>query len=108
MSLALAMAAVGQNATAAFEEDDVKNLRTGQTFRAKIEPIADLELNTELGRDSRSSHWFHIRDRTVDMGAGDELTAIGARFIILPAAAPDNAASLHLKYMAMQLAGKDH
>jgi hypothetical protein len=108
MSMARDMAMAGQTATAVFEEDDAKNLRTGKTFRAKIEPLADLELNTELGRDPRASHWFHILDRTVDMAAGDEVTALGARFKILPAAAPDNAASLHLKYLAMQLTVKDN
>ena len=101
------MAAVGQRATAAFEEELVKNQRTGLVFRAKIEPLADLELNTALGRDPRSSHWFHVRDRGVDLIAGDEVTGLGARFLILPSAAPDNASSVHLKFLAEQLTDKD-
>ena len=101
------MAAVGQGATAAFEEEAVKNLRTGLVFRAKIEPLADLELNTALGRDPRSSHYFHVRDRAVDLVAGDEVTALGARFEILVGVAPDNAASVHLKFLAMQLTAQD-
>ena len=107
MSLARQFAAVGQSATAAFEEEDCKNLRTNMAFRAKLEPIGDLELNTELGRDPRSSDYFHVRDATVDIMAGDEIAALGRTFKILPANAPDNAASLHRKFTAMQLTTKD-
>lgn len=107
MSLARQFAAVGQSATAAFEEEDCVNLRTKQPFRAKIEPIADLELNSELGRDPRSSDYFHIRDAAVVILANDIISALGRQFKILPSHAPDNAASLHRKFQAMQLTSKD-
>ena|ERR1035437_888257 len=107
MSLARQYAAVGQNATAAFEEEDCTNLRTGLPFRAKIEPIGDIELNTELGRDPRASDYFHVRDRTVEINTLDEISALGTKFMILPGNAPDNAASLHRKFTAMQLTDKD-
>lgn len=107
MSLARQFAAVGQNATAAFEEEDCINLRTGFQFRAKIEPIGDLELNTELGRDPRSSDYFHIRDSSADIISNDKISALGKTFQILTANAPDNAASLHRKFTAMQLTDKD-
>ena len=108
MSLARNMAAVGQGATAAFEEVSVTNLRTNLMFRAKIEPIADKDLNTEFGRDARASHWLHVRDRAMDIQTMDKLSAIGGKFMVLPDGAPDNAASLHLKFTMMQgVPGKD-
>lgn len=107
MSLVRQYAAVGQNATAAFEEEDCQNLRTGLPFRAKIEPVGDLELSTELGGDPRASDYFHIRDNSAAINAGDEISAIGRTFKILPSGAPDNAASLHRRFKAMQLTAKD-
>jgi len=107
MSLARQIAAVGQLATAAIEEEVCRNLRTSLCFRAKIEPIEDIALNTELGRDARASDYFHVRDATVEILAGDRIEAFGNTFVILPGNAPDHAASLHLKFTAMQLGTQD-
>ena len=87
--------------------DPVINLRTGLTFRAEIEPLSDLDLVTELGRDSRASHYFHVGDRAADIAAGDKVTALNAMFQILVGPAPDNAANPLRRFLAMQLTGKD-
>lgn len=47
----------------AFTGDRVTNLRTGKEFTAEIEPIEDIELNTELGRDAREVFLLHVSDR---------------------------------------------
>lgn len=92
-------------ATAAFDEEVVKNLATGKSFRAKIVPIGDIGLNTELGLDPRASTIFYVRDKTV-LGwtaPGNELNALGAKFQVLAAKAPDNPAVLHAEIHAMKL-----
>jgi hypothetical protein len=43
--------------------DTVTSLRTGRTFSAEVESVANLELNTELGRDPRESVLLHVADR---------------------------------------------
>lgn len=109
MSLARDFAAVGQMATAAFEEEIVRNLRTGAIFRAKVAPIQDTSLNSELGIDPRATDIFYVRDKTV-LGftrAGDQFAALGAKFLVLPKNDPDNPASLHLEYHCMKLTNKD-
>lgn len=110
MSLARNFSAVGQQATAVFEEEDVLNLRTNVVFRAKISPIQDTSLNTELGIDPRATDIFYVRDRRVCSKTipGDQFSALGATFTVLPANDPDNPASLHLEYHCMKIVpGKD-
>lgn len=46
-----------------FTADSVTNLRTGRAFDAEVEPVANMELNTELGRDPRESVILHVLDR---------------------------------------------
>ena len=87
--------------------DSCKNLRTGATFQAEIEPIQDISLNTELGMDPRASTWFYLSDETVDIAAGDKIQALGVIFKILPSAAPVNSANVMAKYLAMQLTTSD-
>lgn len=48
----------------AFTGDEVTNLRTGRAFAAEVEPVANMELNTELGRDPRESVILHVLDRS--------------------------------------------
>lgn len=109
MSLRREIMAVGQQATADFEEEDVKNLRTGISFRAKISPIQDTSLNTELGIDSRATDIFYVSDRSVEIKALDKLEAIGSRFQVLPRKTPNNPASLHLEFHCQCLVpGKDN
>jgi hypothetical protein len=94
------MQMAGQTATATFEEVTVKNLRTGLVFRAKIQPLpSDVSLKTELGVDPRATDVFHVRDKSVLRGikATDLFFSEGARFMYLPAVAPDNPAVLHLE-----------
>ena len=110
MSLARKFAAVGQKATAVFEEETVLNLRSGASFNAKIVPIGDTSLNTELGIDARATDIFYVRDRNLlgKIRAGDNVSALGAKFMILPKKDPDNPGSLHLEYQCMKLVpGKD-
>lgn len=109
MSLARKFAAVGQQATAAFEEEDVVNLKTGRSFRAKISTIQDTSLNSEMGIDPRATDIFYVRDRSVlgTIIANQQLSALGAKFQVLPKNDPDNPVSLHLEYHCMKLSAKD-
>lgn len=102
MSLARQYAAVGQNATAAFEEEDVTHLPTKKIFRAKIVPVADVELNVALGRDAREAVTFHFRDQSVFQVVNDQdlVAAIGAKFRLTKRT--NNAASLHLEFGGIQ------
>lgn len=108
MSLVRDLTAVGQMATAPFEEDLVTNLRSGKIFNAKIEPVVELELDTDLGRDARESDNFHVRDRAAaaDIRKGDQLLALGSKFEVLRR--KDDPATLHIEFRAMRLVpGKD-
>jgi len=109
MSLARNFAAVGQQATAAFEEEDVVNLKTGKSFRAKISTIQDISLNTEMGIDPHATDIFYVRDRSLlgTILANQQLLALGAKFMVLPKNDPDNPVSLHLEYHCMKLGPKD-
>lgn len=55
--------------------DLLTNQRTGLTFRAEVEPIQDIELNTELGRDARESVTIHVFDWTADLKLNDLVSA---------------------------------
>jgi hypothetical protein len=108
MSLARDFAAVGQMATAPFEEEVVTNLRTGKTFAAKVQPFAEFELDTSLGRDARESDTFHVLDRAAaaDIRKGDELATLGSKFEVLRR--EDNPATLHVEFRCMKIVpGKD-
>lgn len=110
MSLARQFAAVGQSATAAFEEEDCKILRTNKTFRAKIVPIADIALNETIGKDPRATDTFYIRDTAMlrDINANEIVSALGSKFMLIPNKAPNNPASLHIEYDAVVgVPGKD-
>ena len=104
MSLARKMAAVGQQATAAFEEDKITNLRTGVSFMGKIVPIEDITMNSELGLDPRASATVYTLDRSVLAGTNalDTWQALGSKFTVLPGKAADNPASLHLAFHVMK------
>lgn len=52
----------------------VVNLRTGLEFRAEVEPVADMILNTELGRDARESVLLHVaRDEAEQLAKKDDV-----------------------------------
>jgi hypothetical protein len=97
MSMTRQMAVAGQTATAIFEEDSIKNLRTGLSFNAKISPMADTILNSELGIDPRATDLISCRDKTIDIQPGDRLSAQGKLLAVLPRNAPDNPAKIHLE-----------
>jgi hypothetical protein len=104
MSLGRELAAVGQMATAPFEEEDlVTNLRTGKTFAAKVQPFAEFELDTTQGRDARESITVHVRDRAAaaDIRPGDELATLGSKFAVLRR--EDNPATLHVEFRCMKI-----
>lgn len=107
MSLVRDMAAVGQLATADYEEEVCKNLRTGLSFRAKVQPIADMELNTELGRDAREAVTLHLRDRdaAAAQNMGDKIEAIGQTFQIVRRT--DNPATVHVEFGCIEIASVD-
>ena len=84
------------------------NLRSGLAFSAEIEPVADLELNTALGRDPRESVLFHVLDRAAAAGINqnDRLKALGAVFVVLRR--QDNPASPLVEFGCMKLVeGRD-
>ena len=101
------MAVVGQTATAFFDEDDVKNLRTGIMWKAKIQPVADMVLNEAMGRDARESCTFHFRDKKVvaDINMTDRLLANGETYVVLRRT--NNPISIHTEYGCMKLTEKD-
>jgi len=103
MSLARQFAAVGQQATAAFEEELCTVLRTGKTFMAKIQPLGDAALNELAGVDPRATDMFHVRDRSMagQILANDVIQALGRKFLLVPKTAPDNPTTLHLEYTAI-------
>jgi len=108
MSLARQFAAAGQIATAAIEEDEVKNLTNGRNFRAKIEPISDIELLTELGVDNREVVMIHTRDSAAaaEINSQDVMSAIGRKFKMIRRV--NNPASLHMDFAAVKgVPGKD-
>jgi hypothetical protein len=108
MSLAREMAFAGQNATAEIEEEICQNLRTGKLFTAKIAEREDILLSTELGPDSRASHWVRIRRQLrVDLAAGDTILCVDHKYQILTTPAPDDGIAVHLKYLAEVLTDKD-
>lgn len=49
--------------------DSVTNLSTNRPFDAEIEPVAAIELNTDLGRDARESVLIHV----LDQAAADDI-----------------------------------
>ncbi len=108
MSLARQFAVAGQNATAAFEEEDCKNLRTGLTFLAKIQPINDIELLTELGQDNREVCMVHTRDSAAAKGINDQevISFLENKWRVVKRM--DNPASLHTDFIAIKgVPGKD-
>lgn len=98
MSLARQYAVAGQQATAVFEEDVVTHLPTGKTFSAKIVPIEDVSLNDALGIDPRATDVLYIRDKSVQswVAPQDVVSALGNKYKIVPAKAPNQPATLHL------------
>jgi hypothetical protein len=108
MSLARDFAAVGQIATAPFEEEVVTNLRSGKSFTAKVQPFAELELDSQQGRDARESDTVHVADRAAaaDIRKGDQLATLGSKFEVLRR--EDNPGSLHVEFRCMKIVpGKD-
>ena len=45
--------------------DNITLMRTGETFTAEVQPIADTFLNTEMGRDARETVTIHVRNLRV-------------------------------------------
>lgn len=108
MSLARQFAAIGQNATAAFEEEDCKNLRTGLPFRAKIQPISDIELLTELGLDNREVCMIHTRDAAAAKCINDQelISFLDKKWRVVKRM--DNPVSLHTDFVCIKgVKGKD-
>jgi hypothetical protein len=88
--------------------DVIIRLKNGAKFRGEIEPIQDIELITELGSDPRASHWLHISQRVPqNLCAGEELSALGKKFQVLPKVSPRNTANVMDKYLLMELTAKD-
>lgn len=97
------MATAGQDATADFEEEEVRNLRSNLAFKAKIQPIQDVELNSELGRDHRESVLMHTRDfaAAAAIEMNDRLIAVGETLQVVRRS--DNPASLHVEFGCMKI-----
>lgn len=108
MSLARQYAAVGQLATAAIEEEDCRNLRTNRLFRAKVPPISDIELLTELAKDNREACRLHTRDQVAAMEINDQeiLEFLGSKWRAVQRM--NNPASLHTDFVCIKgVKGKD-
>jgi hypothetical protein len=108
VSLVRQFAAVGQNATAAFEEETITNERTGKSFLAKVQPITDLALLEAIGQDSREVVTIHTRDQAAanDLNEGDVLSTLNNSFKSIRTMA--NPASLHVAFICIRgLPGKD-
>jgi hypothetical protein len=58
--------------------DSVTNLRTGRILTAEVEPVAAMELNTELGRDPRESVTLHVlnREDAREIKINDQLSVV--------------------------------
>lgn len=91
--------------------DSVQNLTTGLFFTAEIEPVSDMELNTELGRDARESVLMHVVDReaAAELNLADEvemtLLGIVTRFLVVRRS--DNPADPQVEFGLMKLTEKD-
>lgn len=87
--------------------DAVRNLRSGRTLTAEIEPVLDVEANVLLGRDARESVIFHVADRGEAAGIelNDTLAALGEKFRVLRRT--DNPASPLVDFGAMKLTELD-
>lgn len=93
---------------ASMTTDVIIRLSTGARFIGELEPIEDLVLVTELGLDSRASHWLHISKRVPqNLRANEQLSALGRTFQVLPKSSPHSAASVMDKYLLMELTDKD-
>jgi hypothetical protein len=108
MSLAAKYAAIGQRATAIFEEDVAVNLRTGEYFHAKLQEREDIILTEETGVDPRTSHYLQVRrEFNVDIQAQDHVEIKGRMILILPSVSADDPIKPHLKYAAQVLTPLD-
>ena len=90
--------------------DVVVNLRTGESFKAEIEAVQDIVLNTELGRDPRENTIFHVNDKVAasKINSNDRLSALGSTFLVLPGMRKDNPASAQVDFGCMKIVtGKD-
>ena len=87
--------------------DAVRDLRTGLSFTAEIEPVMDIEANVLLGRDARESCVFHVvdRDAAAAIEMQDVLAAIGEKFTVLRRS--DNPASPQVDFGCMKLSDRD-
>lgn len=95
-----------------FTADTVKNLTTGTAFAAEIEEIADIELNTELGRDARESILLHISDRSaaaaLDLNTQVQFTIRGQLITCAITRRKDNPVSLQTEFGCRKIVpGKD-
>lgn len=104
------MAAVGQVATAAFDEEDIVNLRTERQFRAKVVPLGDLELIGEgLGKDIREHVKIHTRNSAAaaEILPNEVLSMLGEKFKVLTDSRSNNPATLHIEFECVKLTAKD-
>ena len=85
-----------------FTGDTVTNLTTGATFTAELDPIQDIELNTELGRDARESVMMYVSDRTAAgvlvLGSKVGITLSGVYSIFELVRRKDNPANLQVEF----------
>lgn len=89
--------------------DVVKNLTTGKSFTAEIQPIADIGLNEAYGRDPRESDTFHVLDSDAAdcVSKGDVLSALGVQFKVLRRS--NNPASVQIEFGCQKIVtGKDY
>lgn len=106
MSLTRDIIAATIAARAPIFSDDV-TLADGSVVSAELEPIADMELNSAMGRDPRESDTMHVSDRTVAarIVMGAIVTALGNRFKVLRRS--DNPTSPQVDFGLMKLTDKD-
>ena len=91
-----------------FTGDVVTNLRTGKQLTVEIEEIADIELNTEMGRDAREAVLIHVNRADVDdqsMKLNDRLKLGTVTFIALRR--KDNPMSPQVEFGCMKSTAND-
>lgn len=91
-----------------FSGDTATNQTNGREFTVEVEDVADIELNTALGRDARESVIIHTQDREAaeELVLGTRISVIGSLFKVLRR--EDNPAKLQVEFGLMKIVpGKD-
>lgn len=96
----------------AFTAETCKNLNNGGTFQAEFQEIADIELNTELGRDPREAVLMNVVSDAdaakINIGTIIQVSMFGTTTKLQVLRRSNNPASPHTEFGLMQLIpGKD-